>query len=318
MNSDSRSGLSETTDSTLDKWFFRFALNLAGWFLPLVNRTNGTLISHGKKRDYLLYVPETYDPAMPTPLVVSLHGFAEWPAHQMQISRWNDLARQHGFIVVYPCGTEIPLRWHTYGLPGNGSAPVDDVTFISDLLDKLESEYHLDPARIYVNGLSNGGGMAFVLGCKLAERFAAIGSVSGAYPFTWNECQPSRAVSAILFHGTSDPIVPFLGGRSGASGISLPSIPDWVAALARYNNCDDKPLELPVKGNVSGIQFANCAADAEIRFYTVSGGGHSWPGGGSMPRIIVGNTNRDIDATKMMWDFFCQHPLPVNRLSGSK
>jgi polyhydroxybutyrate depolymerase len=287
-------------------------MNLPGLLLPLINRTNGTLVSQGEKRTYLLYVPETYNPAAPTPLVISLHGFAEWPAHQMQISHWNDLARQYGFIVVYPCGTKIPLRWHTHGETGGDADPMQDVAFISDLIDNLETEYNLDPTRVYVNGLSNGGGMAFVLSCKLSERIAAIGSVSGAYPFSWSECHPSRPVPTIVFHGTSDPIVPYLGGTSEASGFSLPSIPDWVATLARYNGCAGAPIVLPGIGAVTGVHYKNCSSNGEVIFYTITGGGHSWPGGGSLPKIIVGNTNRDIDATKMMWDFFQQHPLLEN------
>jgi polyhydroxybutyrate depolymerase len=287
-------------------------MNLPGLLLPLINRTNGTLVSQDEKRTYLLYVPETYNPAAPTPLVISLHGFAEWPAHQMQISHWNDLARQYGFIVVYPCGTKIPLRWHTHGETGGDADPMQDVAFISDLIDNLETEYNLDPTRVYVNGLSNGGGMAFVLSCKLSERIAAIGSVSGAYPFSWSECHPSRPVPTIVFHGTSDPIVPYLGGTSEASGFSLPSIPDWVATLARYNGCAGAPIVLPGIGAVTGMHYKNCNSNGEVIFYTITGGGHSWPGGGSLPKIIVGNTNRDIDATKMMWDFFQQHPLLEN------
>ena len=54
---------------------------------------------------YLLHVPASYDPATPVPLVVSIHGFAEWPAHLRDITRWNGLADQRGFIVVYPAGT---------------------------------------------------------------------------------------------------------------------------------------------------------------------------------------------------------------------
>ena len=89
------------------KRFFKIALNVSSRLVGLVNRTNGSLVSPGKKRSYLLYVPETFDPAAPTPLVISLHGLAEWPAHQRQISRWNELASQYGFIVVYPCGTRL-------------------------------------------------------------------------------------------------------------------------------------------------------------------------------------------------------------------
>lgn len=313
MKSPPHPDLSRDSHSKINNRVFRFVIRLAGLLLPFLNRTNERLMSSGRKRSYLLYVPETYNPAAPTPLVISLHGFAEWPAHQMQISRWNDLAKQHGFIVVYPCGSEIPLRWRIYGLSGSNTELMEDVTFISDLINKLEVEYNLDPTRIYVNGLSNGGGMSVVLACKLSERIAAFGSVSGAYPFSLSECQPSRPVPAILFHGTGDPIVPYLGGQSSASGISLPCIPDWVADLAQYYGCTNDPIKLPTVGDVHGIQFTNCTSNSDVVFYTIEGGGHSWPGGGSLPRIIVGSTNRDINATEMMWEFFRQHPLSENK-----
>ncbi len=298
--------------SAMHQRFVRLILKLPGLMLPLINRTNGSMVSRGEKRSYLLFVPETYRPDHPTPLVISLHGFGQWPAHQMQITRWNDLARREGFIMVYPCGTQVPLRWRTDGKPGGNTDPLQDVTFISDLIEKLESEYNLDSRRIYVNGLSNGGGMSFLLSFTLSAKVAAIGSVAGAYPFWPADFRRARPVPAILFHGTQDPIVPYLGGLSGSSGYSFPSIPDWVASLASFIGCPEVPVRLPAVGAVNGFRFANCASDAEVVFYSIAGGGHTWPGGGYIPKFIAGHINRDIDATKMMWDFFRRHPLNYN------
>jgi polyhydroxybutyrate depolymerase len=202
----------------LKKWFIRISLILLGLLAALtllaigafriINPTNGSLVSAGEKRSYLLYVPESYDPTVPTPLIITLHGFAQWPANQAGVSQWNELADEYGFIVVYPAGTGFPMRWRTWGAPGSDTDPMQDVTFISDLIDKLSAEYNIDPARVYANGLSNGGGMSFVLSCKLSERIAAFGSVAGAYSLPWGECNPARPLPAIVFHGTADPIVP--------------------------------------------------------------------------------------------------------------
>ncbi len=273
----------------------------------LVNRTNGTLISSGERRRYLLYVPESYMPGEPTPLVISFHGFAEWPAHQRDISHWNDLADEYGFIVVYPMGTRFPLRWRTHGAPDTEADRKRDVTFISDLIDAVSARYSIDPDRIYANGLSNGGGMTLALACDLAERIAAFGSVSGAYLLPWDECTPSRPVPGIVFHGTADRIVPFEGGPSHAFDIPFPSIPQWVETLAQRNGCDVAPQSLPARGDVRGVAYTGC--DADVVFYTIDGGGHAWPGGGSMPRAIVGHITQDIDATRVMWAFFERHPL---------
>ena len=116
-----------------------------------------------------------------------------------------------------------------------------DVRFISDLIDKLQQDYVIDPTRIYVNGLSNGGGMTYLLACELSERIAAVGSVSGAYLYPLEDCQPERPVPLIAFHGTADPIVPFIGGPSRSFDIPFPVIPDWMAAYAAKNGCNPTP-----------------------------------------------------------------------------
>jgi len=286
-----------------------FVLVAAVAFL-ILDRTNGSIISSGRKRSYLMYVPLSYDPATPTPLVISIHGFAEWPAHQMQMTRWNDLADQYGFIVVYPSGTSFPKRWRATGSPSRDRDPNPDVTFISDLINNLESEYNLDPRRIYANGLSAGGGLSVLLSCELSDRFAAIGTVAGAYSFPWSDCPASRPVPTIVFHGTSDPIVPYLGGESHDPAIPLPAIPDWVETLARRNGCGQSPIEIPLSGVMSGLHYSNCTLNADVIFYIVAGGGHSWPGGVPLPQFIAGLTTQEIDATKVMWNFFQLHPLP--------
>ena len=280
---------------------------LAYW---LSDRTNASLVSSGVKRRYLLYVPKSYDPAKPTPLVISIHGFAEWPAHQMQQSCWNDLADQYGFIVAYPSGLGLPKRWRIGGIPNRPFDPQPEVTFISDLIDHLAGQYNLDPVRIFANGFSNGGGLSFALSCRLSERIAAIGSVAGAYLYPWSDCEPARPVPAILFHGTADPIVPYQGGPSRSFNLPFPSIPAWVAALAQQIGCTGTPQSIPAPGQISGVRYANSATGAELVFYTIPGGGHAWPGGRPLPKFIVGQTPTEIDATRTMWDFFKRHPLP--------
>ena len=272
----------------------------------IANHSNGSLVSSGERRRYLLYVPDDLAPTLPVPLVISLHGFAEWPAHQADISHWNDLADEEGFIVVYPMGTRFPLRWRTRGSPGTETDRARDVVFIADLIDRLDAEFNLDATRIYVNGLSNGGGMSFALACDLSERIAAFGSVSGAYVLPWDECHPLRSVPAIIFHGTADPIVPFEGGPSRSFDIPFPVIRDWVDELARRNGCSDSEA-LTASGDAHGVRYTGC--DADVTFYTVEGGGHAWPGGGWMPKSIVGHITQDIDATRVMWGFFEEHPL---------
>jgi polyhydroxybutyrate depolymerase len=300
----------------MKKWIIRPVLIMFGLAVTLmivaiggyrlVNQTNGSLVSSGEKRTYLLYVPESYDPSIPTSLVISLHAFAEWPAHLMQMSGWNDLADQYGFIVVYPSGTGFPLRWRYHSSPGDDVDTSLDILFIQDLIDQLASQYNLDSERIYVNGMSNGGGMSFVLSCQLSERITAIGSVSGAYLYSWDDCNPSQAIPAIVFHGTEDAIVPYQGGPSRSFEVPFPNITQWISTLAQRNCCNQDPQEIPISEQVNGLQYRGC--EAEVVFYTITGGGHTWPGGQPLPEFITGHTTQDVNATQLMWDFFQQHP----------
>jgi polyhydroxybutyrate depolymerase len=274
----------------------------------IANRTNGRILSSGELRKYLLYVPPSYDANTPTPLVINIHGFSQWPANQAQVSQWNVVADEYGFIVVYPEGTGFPLRWRLRSAdPGSSLNAQEEVTFISDLIDKLQSQYNIDPTRVYANGLSNGGGMSFMLACDLADRITAIGSVAGAYVTPFESCQPSRPVPMITFHGVVDPIVPFHGGPSGSFEIPFPDISTWVSQYAQMNSCDLTPELLMETATVTGIRYTDCEQDADVVFYTIADGGHTWPGGEPLPEWIAGRTSQEIDATRLMWEFFLNY-----------
>lgn len=273
-----------------------------------VYRSNGEVLTSGKKRTYLLHVPKTMPTNRPVPLVICLHGFSEWPAHLMRLSHWNRLADEFGFLVVYPCGSGFPLRWRCTSWFNKPEEARQDVQFISDLIDQLKRNYNIDESRVYANGLSNGGGMSFLLACKLSERIAAIGGVGGAYLWPLTEYKPKRPVPAIIFHGTADPIIPF-HSKSAGPFHALPDIPHWVQSLAERNGCQTNSVPLPQSGSVSGMRYQGGTNNAEVVFYIVAGGGHSWPGGQKMPAFIVGRTSPDVDATRLMWNFFQHHPL---------
>jgi polyhydroxybutyrate depolymerase len=283
-------------------------MGLCGAIYFELHRSNGEVLTGGKKRAYLLHVPKTIPSNHPMPLVICLHGFAEWPAHVMRLSHWNKLADEYGFLVVYPYGSGFPFRWRCSGWFGQQEELSQDVQFISDLIDQLKKVYQIDENRIYANGLSNGGGMAFGLASQLSERIAAIGGVGGAYMLPWTEYRPKRPVPAIIFHGTADPIVPFHTKSSGQLNV-LPDIPLWVKTLAEHNGCRTNAVPLPANGSVSGICYQASTNNADVVFYTVTEGGHTWPGGKPMAEFITGKTTRDVDATRLMWKFFMEHPL---------
>jgi polyhydroxybutyrate depolymerase len=271
------------------------------------NRDNGSFVSSGEKREYLLYVPKNYDRSRPTPLVISMHAAGLWGAAQKETSRWNDLADRKGFIVVYPSG--VGGKGVRVWRAEVGDDLGKDVRFISELIDTLSASYNIDSNRIYANGLSNGGGMAFALSCTLSNRIAAVGMVAAAQTLSWRWCTDERPVPMIAFHGTADPDVPYNGGPSWLSPRPFPNVPGWSLKWARKNRCDSNPVESTVAADVTRRAYTGCADGAEVVLYTVRGGGHTWPGGTPLPEWFVGRTTGSIDATSLMWAFFSAHPL---------
>jgi len=266
------------------------------------------LDSSGVKRDYLLYVPDSYDPTALTPLVLSFHGRSSNGFEQSVLSQWQQIADKEGFIVAYPTALGTPTQWDTT-IPVRRKVTNTDLVFVNDLIDTLSEQFCIDAARIYANGMSNGGGMSNYLACALSDRIAAIGGVSGAYIGTERRCDPTRPVPVIAFHGTADNVVTYDGGPSEAFDYPFPSVPDWAADWAERNGCDSTPDEIPATGDVSGVHYINCDDNADVIFYTIDGGGHTWPGSFPLPRF--GKTSQDIDATATMWDFFVAHPMPA-------
>src|SRR3989449_5747558 len=127
-----------------------------------------------------------------------------------------------------------------------------DVRFISALIDTLEAAYNIDPTRIYANGVSNGGGMAFVLSCTLSDRIAAVGMVAAAQSLPWSWCTDRRPVPMIAFHGTADPIAPYSGGRSAGPPRELFShVPTRTADLGRRKRRGLDPLGFVVAMDVT-------------------------------------------------------------------
>jgi polyhydroxybutyrate depolymerase len=280
------------------------AIEAVAYFV--VNRSTHTMVSAGLTREYIVYVPPAHDSSTPTALVISLHGAIMWPAAHQDTSQWNRVADREGFIVVYPSGFtgEGPRHWEA--TPGGDESR--DVIFIGDLIDTLGRTYNIDPARIYANGLSNGGGMSFVLSCRMSDRIAAVGLVASAQLLPWSACADDRPVPMINFHGTAD-LAPYHGGKSWVAPQLMPSQPVWTANWARRNRCGPTPIESRIAADVTRTEYTECAGNATAVLYTIEGGGHTWPGGGQLPEWFVGPTTHTIDASSVMWDFFKQHPL---------
>jgi len=274
-----------------------------------------SIVSDGLQRCYLLHIPAEYEQGQSLPLIISLPGFTSNPTGQLYLTRWNEVADTEGFLVTYPQGTSFPLRWNSSTTFTDSD--VDDVHFIADLIDEVNSFVTVDPLRVYVDGMSNGGSMANRVACELAGKVAAVGVVTGPPVEPPGGCNPERPISLIAFYGTDDPLVAYEGGIESESFISesinrslhpvsFPSVKSYIEAWAERNGCTMAPELIPAHGDASGLHYTGCKDTAEIILYTIEGGGHTWPGGRP---TYVGKTSSDINASEVMWAFFEAHPL---------
>jgi len=244
----------------------------------------------------------------PIPLLLVLHGAGGQGAGMAQHTGLSEPATRRGYAVAYPDG--IARRWNDGR--GNG-ATHDDVEFIRLLLDSLGRELPVDPRRIYATGISNGAGLAYRLACDLPGRFAAIAPVAGAPAAAIEErCATTRPVSVISFQGTRDRLMPYEGGDvSIRRGRVLPA-QQSAALFADVNGCTLPPAVTAEPDTVQdGTRvmrsvYSGCHDGREVVLYTIEGGGHTWPGGPPVGRL-VGRVSRDLDATRTMLDFFDRH-----------
>ncbi|RMG21627.1 MAG: esterase [Deltaproteobacteria bacterium] len=263
----------------------------------------------GQDRRYLLDVPP--DLAAPAPLLLVLHGGGpDGPAMARRYTGFSELGAAEGFVTAYPealfdnwnDGREGPkLRANAEG--------VDDVAFLTALVDHLLETEDIDPSRIYVVGISNGGFMTERLACSpLSARLAAVVPVIATMAETLlAECAPAAPLPIALVAGDEDPLVPFTGGpmMDGDRGV-IASFDDTVALWRDHNGCTGEPEVELVDEVDDGTRvrietWTGCAA--ETKSLVVEGGGHTWPGGRATFDFLVGRTSQEIEMAEVAWGF---------------
>src|SRR6266550_6864087 len=235
-------------------------------FAPGLSK-NETIISGRYERLYRIHLPSGYHSSTPQPLVLNFHGHGSTAATQEKLTKLSLLANQQDFIAVYPQGMIGPDHQSGWATGPVWDPHVNDVLFVSDLLNSLQTRLCIDPLRIYAMGFSNGGGMTNVLACTLAGRLAAFAPVSGSYPAYPGGCHPVRPVSLLEFHGTADRIVPYNGSQSR----QLPSILAWLQGWATRDGCTMGPTIFYTQGNVSGLEWKDCRASATVVHFRLQG-----------------------------------------------
>ncbi|HXX42871.1 MAG TPA: PHB depolymerase family esterase [Chthoniobacterales bacterium] len=263
-----------------------------------------TMEVNGVKRIYRLHIPQGYDGSKPLPLVFALHGRGGNGMGMEQGTGWGKKADEEHFVAVFPNAMGQPQTWNS-GLNPELSGNADDVGFIRELLDKLESTLNIDKRRIYSCGMSSGAIMTGRLGGELSDRFAALGIAAGtvgAKQADGSERQipkPAKPIPVIAFHGKKDGTVFFNGGGPLANCFSVArSRAFWIKA----DGCSGEPRRSTQQsGNLTIEDYNQCSGGTEVVYYIFANGGHVWPS--------LQNDDH-LSATDAMWDFFVKHPKP--------
>lgn len=280
------------------------------------------MMHDGFRRSYYQHLPINFDKSKSLPLVIVLHGGRGTGKGMIGLTEngFNNLADNEKFIVVYPNG--IGKNWNDgrLNMPSNYKAHnqnIDDVGFISALIDEMVKKYNADAKRIYVTGMSNGAMMTERLAIELSDKIAAAAPICGNIPADLKSI-PKNKVAMFIINGTDDPLVPFDGGYVHFFKKQLGKVistKETVAFWVKNNNINSTPatINLPDNDFSDGCTekqtiYGSSSDSGEVILITIEHGGHTWPGGLQyLNEKIIGKTCRDFNACQMIWNFFKMH-----------
>lgn len=260
-----------------------------------------TVISGGIERSYLVTTPSEVDE--PVPLVVVLHGGFGSAEQARKAYGWDELAVTEGFVVAYPDG--LDRAWNAgadcCGTPGRDD--IDDVAFIESVVAAISGDVEIDPARVFVTGMSNGAMMSYRLACD-TDLFAAVAPVAGTL---LGECESPEPTSVLHIHGLADDSVRY-DGTPGTGVVAIDGEP--IESLVRsWREVDGCPEPTITEAPPVTTSTANCGS-RDVTLLTIDGAGHQWPGSTrsrAQERLGADEPSDALDATAVIWRFFEGH-----------
>jgi polyhydroxybutyrate depolymerase len=227
-------------------------------------------------------IPKDYDSNTTYPLLMVLHGAGADGQTQAGYFQLFPLVDEKQFVMVYPNGelSDADRRlWNGAGCCTSDDS-VDDVGYLSDLIEEAKQTYNVDPKRVYLMGHSNGGFMSFRLGCEASRLFTAMMSLAGGTYWDPADCKPGTPpVSVLVVHGTADDTIPYDGSPNAYPGAV--AIAERSAASA---GCDPEmttPLgsadfvpSLPGEETDKVAYSTGCDTGLEVELWTINDGAH--------------------------------------------
>ena len=232
---------------------------------------NRSLLYQNQIREYLLYIPQSYNEDIPSPVMLNFHGFGGTAQRHLRNSDMRTLSESKGFILIYPQGTLLGNypHWNPSSIEEGNKSSADDLGFIDKLLTTLPEKINIDTSKIYACGYSNGGFFSYGLACNLTNQIAAIGSVAGTMiSDTYENCYATVPKPMINIHGANDPIVPY----EGAQGlISIRNVLDFWSKLNLATDIETNFFE-----GVENYVYRDSLENPMVSHFKIINGGHTW------------------------------------------
>ena len=256
------------------------------------NNNAQTIIHDGINREYVLYIPNSYDGTSAVPLMLNFHGFGGSASDYMNYADMRSVAESDTFILVYPQGScsDGSSHWNPCPVGGDNKSTADDVGFVESMINEISSQYNVDMERIYAAGYSNGGMMAYGLAHYKSDLIAAVASVSGVML----DCTgpTSHPMPVVHLHGTSDGVLPYNGGDGWNSTQS--TLEHWI----NFNNTVLTPTVIS-DNNIEHYVYDQGDSLVSVEHYKYIGGDHVW----------FSATFQGQNTSELIWNFVSRYDI---------
>ena len=259
-----------------------------------------SIVHDDLEREYLIFVPDSYNQSLATPMMLNFHGFAGTASDYMRYADMRSVAESENFILVYPQGScsDGLSHWNPCPRGGENKSSADDLGFIQAMINDISTQYNVDQERIYATGYSNGGMMAYGLANHKSDLIAAVACVSGIMLDCFGSI--SHSMPILHLHGTSDNELPYNGNSD------YPSVQSILEYWIGFNNTSINPTSrIDNSGTIPIEQYIYDQGDnsVSVEHLKYIGGEHVW----------FDNTFQGYSTGELIWNFVSKYDINGKR-----
>lgn len=257
-----------------------------------------SILHNGEEREYLIYVPSSYDENANYPVLLNFHAFGGNAKDYIEYeSDFREIAEQEAMILIYPQALLLSgfSVWNAAPFAEENKTSSDDIGFVEILIGDLQKTLSIDPNRIYATGFSNGAMFVYALACFTEGLIAGVAAVSGLQ-LNFEDCAPSNPMSVLIAHSTTNDIIPYEGSSDVASVDE--TILFWTSANQTVTVGQESSHNLGDE-TVWLYTYSEGNNGSQVLHYKVENGKHEW-----FDHNLAGQS-----FTSLLWDFLSPQTL---------